>query len=681
MRGGSFETELQDLSSLVRKQRIHGVLFGVSRGRSTALRTLLMGAGLAVATQLPARLSHSRQSTVPAPSDDLGGPRLSRWQNRRLQTLPVTFCRAAGTTPARPVSLDETLRQAETALKANRLEDALDRCNEAVRLDPGSARAYRLLGLVQSRRGAEEQAKEALVQALKLDPSDAASHLDLGKIYLEEKRFAPAASEFQAALKAGDSDGEAHYGLALALLSQSHDAEALHHLRTAVKAKPSDEDRFLMLMSTELRLNQADEVRRNLTEVEELFSGRPWLFYELGKLFLEYRAPTVAQAQFDRSARILEEREKEGRPSQDSRRADLYVQLAGLRLGHHDYAGTLQAVDKIARLTPDPEARATALYLEGTALWGLGKMTGALDKLRQATMANPSESIYRAQLAWAQVEAGDTQAAQSTLSAIRSKWPQLPDGALLPALVERETDPERSSIAFRDPWHLKGEGFVCCPCAVPCPCRSNSRPTFGHCEETGVYRIRGGHYGKVTLDGLTFAMVSSMDPQVVPTALYVPRSTPDEQIIALERVFQSFNPLQPFAFLNVKRVEISFHGAPDDNYYAAEIPGVVQIRMLRQLDSRGEPLVLTAAMDQFSNTIEYGRNEIYKVWNEDGSLRWDLSGRQANFRFIDLDSRDYQNGTMLVQYGDGSGYFNHKQLELIQSLKLPIFRRQPDAIK
>jgi len=643
-----------------------------------ALRVLMLSAALAVTARLPALWFRDRTLSFTL-SRKSGKAVVRARQHGRSRILPSNHSRSAGTGAVQAMSPDDTLRQAETALKENHLEEALSWCDETLRLDPNSVRAYRLLGIVQTRRGADEQAKEALLQALKLDPSNTASHLDLGKIYLKEKRFPPAASEFQAALKTDDHAGEGHYGLALALLGESQDAEALDHLRLAVKANPDDADRFLMLTATEVRLKQDDEVRRNLVQAEELFPRRPWLFYELGKLFVEFRSPDIAQTQFERAAGMLEEAERDGRPSQDSRRADLYVQLAGLRLGHRDYAGTLQAVDKIAPLMPDPGIRATGLYLEGTALWGLGKMTGALDKLKQATLTNPSEPDYRAQLAWVEVEVGDAQAARSTLAAIRSKWPQLSDGALLPAMVERETGPERSRIAFRDPWHLKGEGFVCCPCAVPCPCRSNSRPTFGHCEETGVYRIRSGHYGRIKLDGLTFAMISAMEPQVVPTALYVPRSTTDEQIIALERVFQSFNPLQPFAFMNVKRVDVFFRGSAVEK--EADIPGLLEMKMLRQLDKRGGPLVRTAAMDQFSNTIEYGRNESYKVWSDDGSLRWDLSGRQANFRLIDLDSRDYQDGTMLVQYGDGSGYFNHKQLELIKNLKLPISSSRSEATK
>lgn len=71
----------------------------------------------------------------------------------------------------------------------------------------------------------------------------------------------------------------------------------------------------------------------------------------------------------------------------------------------------------------------------------------------------------------------------------------------------------------------------------------------------------------------------------------------------------------------------------------------------------------------------------YKVWDEDGSLRWDYSNRQANFRTVDVDSRAYWEGKMLIQYVDGSGYFNKEQLELIKSLNLPTLRNYPKPTK
>jgi hypothetical protein len=67
------------------------------------------------------------------------------------------------------------------------------------------------------------------------------------------------------------------------------------------------------------------------------------------------------------------------------------------------------------------------------------------------------------------------------------------------------------------------------------------------------------------------------------------------------------------------------------------------------------------------------------VWGPDRSLRWDYSGRQANYRIIDVDARDYREGRMLSQFRDGAGFFNKKQLELIKSLKLPTLPSYPNT--
>ena len=218
--------------------------------------------------------------------------------------------------------------------------------------------------------------------------------------------------------------------------------------------------------------------------------------------------------------------------------------------------------------------------------------------------------------------------------------------------------------------------MVCCPCNTPCPCRSNALPTHGHCESSGGFRIAKGHYGDVPLDGMTFAVVSgSMDTQSVPAVFYIDSSATTEQVIALEHIFQEFTPLRPFLSLDTRLVKVSFERSRE--VYDVEVPGVIQMRIERQLDSNGQPLLRTAALDYFSNPLEYAHNLIYKVTDPQAGLKWDYSGRQANYRTIDLDSRDYQEAAMLIQFEDGSGYFTDKQLELIHNLKLPVLSGYP----
>ncbi|EFL37206.1 DUF1326 domain-containing protein [Streptomyces griseoflavus] len=58
-------------------------------------------------------------------------------------------------------------------------------------------------------------------------------------------------------------------------------------------------------------------------------------------------------------------------------------------------------------------------------------------------------------------------------------------------------------------WHLAGDWFDTCKCAIPCPCTFAQPPTFGDCEGIMAWHIREGNYGDVQLDGLNVLMVGS----------------------------------------------------------------------------------------------------------------------------------------------------------------------------
>ena len=151
-----------------------------------------------------------------------------------------------------------------------------------------------------------------------------------------------------------------------------------------------------------------------------------------------------------------------------------------------------------------------------------------------------------------------------------------------------------------------------------------------------------------------------------PGMIYVEPSATDEQLIALERIMQSFNPLQPSIISNVERVPISFIRTGRNGVYEVKIPKILEIRIRRRLDRDGRPLFATAALDQFSNTIDYAQNLTYKLWDRDGTLKWDYSGRQANYRSIDLDSQAYIRQAMLIQFADAGWSLQQKAIGVNQ---------------
>src|SRR2546422_494183 len=113
-------------------------------------------------------------------------------------------------------------------------------------------------------------------------------------------------------------------------------------------------------------------------------------------------------------------------------------------------------------------------------------------------------------------------------------------------LLEPAQDPtsstsHQSAVRADEPdWHLKGEGIVCCPCAVPCPCRSNARSTYGHCEATMYLHIREGHCGAVKLKDIRLvntAGACAMSYQHL-SAMYFDQSVPPDQQQAFLKVIE-----------------------------------------------------------------------------------------------------------------------------------------------
>ena len=52
-------------------------------------------------------------------------------------------------------------------------------------------------------------------------------------------------------------------------------------------------------------------------------------------------------------------------------------------------------------------------------------------------------------------------------------------------------------------WELQATEFVNCNCDYGCPCQFNALPTYGDCKAIAAYQIDKGHFGDISLDGLT----------------------------------------------------------------------------------------------------------------------------------------------------------------------------------
>ena len=222
-------------------------------------------------------------------------------------------------------------------------------------------------------------------------------------------------------------------------------------------------------------------------------------------------------------------------------------------------------------------------------------------------------------------------------------------------------------------WHLKGEGIVCCPCRAPCPCRSNDKPSYGHCEATLYLRVRQGHYGPVNLNNMSLVNTSgdcAMSYEHL-AVFYFDRTTSREQQEAFLKLVASFFPAQSAEFPNVRSVDIKVE-VTDGHLYDISIPGVLKMIVDRNWSRSEPPIPMLAAIDYFSNSLQYAQNLRYVMHDVGASLDFDYSRRQANYRDVDLDVQQYRSRRMLIQFQDGTGWFNEDQMRLIREFGLTV---------
>ncbi len=249
----------------------------------------------------------------------------------------------------------------------------------------------------------------------------------------------------------------------------------------------------------------------------------------------------------------------------------------------------------------------------------------------------------------------------------------LPSAALVAQLPAPPEKPMKMVHYDGAHWHMKGDGMVCCPCKTPCPCRTNSQPSYGHCEATQYLRVREGAYGAVDLSGMQLIESGGMCAISYHklSALYFDRSSTPAQQAAYMKIVASFSPEHEAEFMNVRPVSINAK-IVGDHLFTVAIPGVFDMLVDRNWGMASAPMPEVAASDSFANTIQYAQNIRYRMHDAAAGLDFDYSRRQANYRSIDLTDQQYRAKSMLVQFVDGVGWFNAEQLAVIQAQKLTL---------
>jgi hypothetical protein len=141
-------------------------------------------------------------------------------------------------------------------------------------------------------------------------------------------------------------------------------------------------------------------------------------------------------------------------------------------------------------------------------------------------------------------------------------------------------------------WHIVGDWFDNCSCAVACLCTFAQAPDNGFCESVLFWHIRSGHYGAINLDGLSFVRLGRWEGdlwagKVKGTAgIFIDEQAEERQAEVLPLIFGGhaggFPALIASLFAEgrqvrgVERARIRFEIAPDRSQWGTEIVGRVK---------------------------------------------------------------------------------------------------------
>jgi hypothetical protein len=140
-------------------------------------------------------------------------------------------------------------------------------------------------------------------------------------------------------------------------------------------------------------------------------------------------------------------------------------------------------------------------------------------------------------------------------------------------------------MASETQWHIKGDWWDLCNCAIGCPCVFGSEPTLGYCEGVMGWVIREGSYGDVSLDGVGVAMVIHFEGSVFKKnrefGFLIDERANQEQREALQTIFtgKAGGAFAAWADLTISVDGVEFvpmNISLDDEEWRVEVPGLIE---------------------------------------------------------------------------------------------------------
>jgi Tfp pilus assembly protein PilF len=168
-----------------------------------------------------------------------------------------------------------------------RADEAVERFQKALALEPGSAAFHAGLGHAFSKKRQLDEAIIHYQKALEIGPDNATAHNDLGYCFLENGRVNEAMAHFQRALEIGPDSADVHNNLGSSFLRTGRLDDAIIQYQKALETKPDFAEAHNNLgyvLFLKGRVNEAISHFQRALEIKPDFAEA---HYDLGYSFLQ----------------------------------------------------------------------------------------------------------------------------------------------------------------------------------------------------------------------------------------------------------------------------------------------------------------------------------------------------------------------------------------------------------
>ena len=211
-------------------------------------------------------------------------------------------------------------------------------------------------------------------------------------------------------------------------------------------------------------------------------------------------------------------------------------------------------------------------------------------------------------------------------------------------------------------WHINGDWFDNCSCAVACPCTFGQAPDNNLCEYVLFWHIREGRFGDVELNALCVAAVGSFEGNLWDyaahgrTGIVIDDRASDAQADAIAEIFggnvggwpEEFGKCMSLGeeFLGAERAAFSFEIAPGQSSWGVDIPGKVKAwakALSGPTSIPGEPPRMSSAPGSEvgpGQIITWGKSTVCKVDAFGLNFSWTVSSaKHSPFEWSGPDPR------------------------------------------